>query len=93
MLTTIDFVAGDVINVHQKIREGEKTRIQVFKGTVIGIRGRGENKMFTVLKKSGQYYIERIWPVNSPNIEKVEVVETELKNYRNFEVVKKNLLW
>jgi large subunit ribosomal protein L19 len=75
MLTTIDFVAGDVINVHQKIREGEKTRIQVFKGTVIGIRGRGENKMFTVLKKTGQYYIERIWPVNSPNIEKVEVVE------------------
>ena len=66
MLTTIDFVAGDVINVHQKIRELVRAPAEA---------RHGENKMFTVLKKSGQYYIERIWPVNSPNIEKVEVVE------------------
>lgn len=82
MLATIDFAPGDVIKVHQKIKEGEKTRIQVFKGTVLGIRGRGENKMFTVQKKVGQIAVERIWPVNSPNIEKVEVAEKPRKRVR-----------
>ena len=73
MLQTIDFAPGDVVKVHQKIQEGEKTRIQVFKGTVLQIRGRGENKMFTVMKMVGPISVERIWPVNSPNIEKVEI--------------------
>jgi large subunit ribosomal protein L19 len=82
MLTTVDFVAGDTIKVHQKIREGEKTRIQVFAGVVLGIRGRGENKMFTVQKKVGQIYVERIWPINSPNIEKVEIAEKPRKRPR-----------
>lgn len=73
MLQTINFAPGDIIKVHQKIQEGDKTRIQIFKGIVLGIKGRGENKMFTVQKMVGQIAVERIWPVNSPNIEKIEV--------------------
>lgn len=82
MLKSIDFVPGDVINVHQRITEGEKTRVQVFKGTVIQIRGRGINKMFTVIKKVGTVSVERIWPVNSPLIEKVVIVENSKKKIR-----------
>jgi len=73
MLQVINFAPGDIIKVHQKIREGEKTRTQVFKGIVLGIRGRGENKMFTVQKMVGQISVERIWPINSPMIEKIEI--------------------
>lgn len=73
MLQTINFAPGDIIKVHQKIQEGDKTRIQIFKGIVLGIKGRGENKMFTVQKMVGQIAVERIWPVNSPNIKKIEV--------------------
>lgn len=73
MLQTVTFAPGDIIKVHQKIQEGEKTRIQVFKGTVLQIRGRGENKMFTVMKMVGQISVERIWPLNSPMIEKIEI--------------------
>lgn len=73
MLTQIDFAPGDTIRVHQKISEGEKTRVQVFEGIVLSTRGRGENKSFTVRKLVGQIAVERIWPVNSPQIAKVEV--------------------
>jgi len=82
MLQTIDFVPGDIVKVHQKIQEGEKTRIQIFKGVVLQIRGRGENKMFTVLKMVGQISVERIWPINSPLIEKVEIDEKPRKRIR-----------
>lgn len=75
MITSINFVPGDIVKVHQRIQEGDKTRIQVFKGTVLKIRGRGENKMFTVQKLVGKIAVERIWPVNSIAIEKVEVDE------------------
>ena len=73
MLQSITFAPGDIVKVHQKIQEGDKTRIQIFKGVVLGIRGRGVNKMFTVQKMVGQISVERIWPVNSPNIDKVEI--------------------
>ncbi len=73
MLTTIDFRPGDVVRVHQKVQEGDKARIQVFQGTVLGIKGRGENKSFMVRKLVGTVAVERIWPVYSPNIEKVEI--------------------
>ena len=82
MITTIDFVPGDIVKVHQRIREGEKTRIQIFKGIVLQIRGRGENKMFTVQKMVGQISVERIWPVNSVSIEKVEVAEKPRRRVR-----------
>lgn len=82
MITTFDFVPGDVIKVHQRITEGEKTRIQIFRGTIIGIRGRGENRMFTVIKKVGLIGVERIWPVNSPMIAKIELVEHSRRKVR-----------
>lgn len=82
MLQTIDFVPGDIVKVHQRIQEGEKTRIQIFKGVVIQIRGRGTNKMFTVQKMVGQISVERIWPIDSPNIEKVEIDAHSKKKIR-----------
>jgi large subunit ribosomal protein L19 len=73
MISTIDFVPGDVVKVHQKIQEGEKTRIQIFEGVILAIKGRGENKMFTVRKLVGDVAVERIFPIGSPSIDKVEV--------------------
>ncbi len=73
MLQTINFAPGDTIQVHQKIVEGEKTRIQVFEGVVLKIRGRGVNKSYTVRKVVGDIAVERIWPVNAPNITEVKV--------------------
>jgi large subunit ribosomal protein L19 len=82
MITAINFVPGDTVKVHQRIKEGDKTRIQIFKGIVLQIRGRGENKTFTVQKMVGPIAVERIWPVNSPMIEKVEVAEKPRKRVR-----------
>ncbi|MBI5044323.1 MAG: 50S ribosomal protein L19 [Candidatus Levybacteria bacterium] len=75
MISTIDFAAGDVVRVHQKIQEGEKTRTQVFQGTVIQIRGRGNDKSFTVRKVVQGVGVEKIWQIASPTIEKVEIKE------------------
>lgn len=69
-----DFSAGDTVNVHVRIIEGEKERIQVFKGTVIRINGSGAKATFTVRKVSDGIAVERIFPVHSPSIEKIEVV-------------------
>lgn len=77
-----NFVPGDVVRVHQKIKEDEKTRIQIFEGVVLGIKGRGENKSFTVRKVVGNIAVERIWPVSSPNIEKVDIKAHSKKKIR-----------
>jgi large subunit ribosomal protein L19 len=70
-----DFAAGDTVNVHVKIREGNKERIQQFQGTVIQRRHPNTNgETFTVRKVSNGIGIERIFPVISPNIEKVEIL-------------------
>lgn len=82
MLTTFDFKPGDTIKVFQKIQEGEKTRIQMFKGILMGVKGRGENRMFTVRKMVGSVAVERIWPVFSPMIEKVELDAKSKKKIR-----------
>ena len=82
MLQQIDFVPGDIVRVHQKIKEGEKTRIQVFQGTVLSIKGRGINKTFNVQKMVGDIAVERIWQVNSPNLEKIEVKEHAKRKVR-----------
>ncbi|HWY79668.1 MAG TPA: 50S ribosomal protein L19 [Candidatus Sulfotelmatobacter sp.] len=82
MLQTVNFVPGDIVKVHQRIQEGDKTRIQIFKGVVLAIRGRGDNKMFTVQKMVGQIAVERIWPVNSPNIEKIDIEAHSKKRIR-----------
>ncbi len=67
------FGPGDNIAVYYKIKEGNKERTQVFKGVVIQIKGQGNNKRFTVRKMSGNVGVERIFPFNSPFIEKVEL--------------------
>ncbi|MCL5432891.1 MAG: 50S ribosomal protein L19 [Patescibacteria group bacterium] len=73
MITKIDFVPGDTVKVYQKIKEGEKTRLQMFEGVVLQIRGRQDKKMFTARKFVGNVAVERIWPVNSPLIDRVVV--------------------
>lgn len=67
------FKAGDTVSVHYKIKEGNKERIQVFQGAVIQLNSTGSNKTFTVRKLSSGIGVERIFPLNSPNIEKIEV--------------------
>jgi large subunit ribosomal protein L19 len=68
-----DFKAGDRITVHYKIKEGNKERIQLYQGVVIQRNGTGATETFTVRKISNSIGVERIFPVNSPNIDKVEV--------------------
>ncbi len=68
-----DFSAGDTVTVYYRIKEGNKERIQAFRGVVIQIRGKGIGKTFTVRKISNGIGVERIFPFNSPFIEKVEV--------------------
>jgi large subunit ribosomal protein L19 len=70
------FKAGDTINVHVTIREGNKTRTQQFKGTVIQRKNKGtSSETFTVRKVSNGVGVERIFPILSPNIEKIELVK------------------
>lgn len=68
------FQVGDTVKVHVKVREGEKERIQVFEGMVIARRGGGVNTSFTVRKISDGVGVERIFPLHSPILEKVEVL-------------------
>ena len=68
-----EFSAGDTITVYYEIREGEKVRIQFFRGVVIQIKGQGLSKSFTVRKMSGTIGVERIFPINLPTIQKIEV--------------------
>jgi large subunit ribosomal protein L19 len=65
------FEIGDTVDVHCKIQEGDKTRIQIFSGTVIARKGRGMNEMFTVRRMVGEQGVERIFPLHSPNVDKV----------------------
>ena len=67
------FSSGDTITVYYQIREGEKVRTQFFKGVVIQIKGKGESKTFTIRKMSGSIGVERIFPINSPSIQKIEI--------------------
>ena len=69
-----DFGPGDNVKVHVKIREGEKERIQVFQGVVISKRKGNTNAMFTVRKVSYGVGVERIFPLHSPALDKIEVV-------------------
>ena len=68
-----EFGAGDTITVYYEIKEGEKTRTQFFKGVVIQRKGSGNTETFTIRKMSGSVGVERIFPVNMPALQKVEV--------------------
>jgi large subunit ribosomal protein L19 len=68
-----NFAIGDDVRVHVKITDGDKSRIQVFEGTVIAMKGAGAARTFTVRKTSFGVGVERIFPVFSPNVDKVEV--------------------
>lgn len=69
-----DFKAGDTLKVHVKIREGEKQRIQIFQGFVLRRQGESNRETFTVRKVSGGIGVERTFPVHSPMLDKIELV-------------------
>ena len=71
---TPEFAIGDTVRVAVKIREGEKERIQAFEGTVIAKRGSGITQSFTVRRLSYGVGVERVFPIHSPNVAKVEIV-------------------
>ena len=66
--------SGDTVRVHVKVREGDKERIQIFEGMVIGIHRGGSNATFTVRKVSFGQGVERIFPLHSPTIDKIDVI-------------------
>ena len=68
-----DFSTGDTITVYYEIKEGEKSRVQFFRGVVIQRRGTGATETFTIRKMSGEVGVERIFPINMPAIQKIEV--------------------
>ncbi|MBL9218087.1 MAG: 50S ribosomal protein L19 [Opitutaceae bacterium] len=67
------FKVGDGVRVHTKVREGDKERVQIFAGVVIAHKGSGIHENFTVRRISYGEGVERVFPVNSPNLEKIEV--------------------
>ena len=69
-----NFKAGDTITVTYKIKEGDKERLQKFRGVVIQQRGTGATKTFTIRKISNGVGVERVFPIHSPNVDKVEVI-------------------
>jgi len=68
-----EFAAGDTITVYYEIKEGEKSRTQFFRGVVLQRRGSGSSETFTIRKMSGTIGVERIFPVNLPAIQKIEI--------------------
>lgn len=72
----VAFQTGDTVKVHQRIKEGEKERVQLFEGLIIACKGgTGANATFTVRKISNGIGVERIYPIHSPNVVKVEIVK------------------
>ena len=69
-----DFNVGDTVRVHNKIREGNRERIQIFEGTVLKRQNGGARETFTVRKNSNGIGVEKTWPLHSPSVDRVEVV-------------------
>ena len=76
LTTRPDMRSGDTVRVHVKVREGDKERIQIFEGVVIGIHRGGTRASFTVRKVSFGQGVERIFPLHSPTIQKVEITKS-----------------
>jgi large subunit ribosomal protein L19 len=76
LTTRPDMRSGDTVRVHVKVREGDKERIQIFEGLVIGMHRGGSRATFTVRKVSFGQGVERIFPLHSPTIDRVEVVRS-----------------
>ena len=70
-----EFAAGDTITVYYEIKEGNKTRTQFFRGVVIQKRGSGSTETFTIRKMSGTIGVERIFPINMPALQKIEIIK------------------
>lgn len=70
-----EFSAGDTITVYYEIKEGNKTRTQFFRGVVIQKRGSGSTETFTIRKMSGTIGVERIFPINMPALQKIEIIK------------------
>ena len=79
-----EFSAGDTITVFYEIREGDKVRTQFFRGVVIQIKGQGLSKSFTIRKMSGTVGVERIFPLNLPTIQKIEINKKEKSDAQGF---------
>ncbi|PSQ63362.1 MAG: 50S ribosomal protein L19 [Bacteroidetes bacterium QH_10_64_19] len=75
-----EFDAGDTVNVHLRVVEGDKERIQQFEGVCLSRRGSGPNETFTVRKMSEGVGVERIFPIHSPRVAKIEVVRRGVVN-------------
>lgn len=69
-----EFSVGDTVKVSNRIKEGEKSRIQIFEGVVIKVQNESNRATFTVRKLSNGVGVEKTWPLHSPNVEKIEVV-------------------
>ena len=69
-----DFKPGDTVKVYVKIKEGDKTRVQLFEGVCIARKGGGISETFTVRKSSNGIGVEKTWPLHSPIVEKIEIV-------------------
>ena len=69
-----DFNVGDTVRVHNKIREGNRERIQIFEGTVLKRQNGGSKETFTVRKNSNGIGVEKTWPLHSPSVDRIEVV-------------------
>jgi large subunit ribosomal protein L19 len=69
-----EFAPGDTVKIHVRVKEGDKERIQIFQGVIIARRGGGTRETFTARKMSGGVGVERIFPLHSPSIDRIEVV-------------------
>lgn len=69
--------AGDIVRIGTKVVEGEKSRVQAFEGTVLGIRGSGPSTSFTVRRETGKFGVERVFPLYSPLITNIEIIKRQ----------------
>lgn len=88
-----DFRVGDTLKIHLKVKEGDKSRIQVFEGTCMRKRGSGAGKTFSVIKETHGDIVEKIFPLYSPTIEKIQVMKKgKVRRARLYHLRKKKVV-